>query len=97
METVTIYEYLIEGSEIVKLTYTAEKLKNGGYRFKAGKRKTFRYLYDSDFDIVKNKRVVSFEDNLDKFKHMIIENLKESIKRKEKLLEADKNKLKMLS
>lgn len=83
-ESVIIYEYMITNGKFVK--YIHETKRNGGtFEFKKnGNRRT---VYKYEFDLVKNSRVLLFEDDEEKARQMLVEYYKNQVEKLKKNLD----------
>ena len=89
MEDVIIYEYMITNGKFTK--YIHDTKKNGGV-FEFKKNGNRRAVYKYEFDLVKNSRVLLFEDNEEKARQMLVEYYKNQVEKLKKNLEiAEKN------
>ena len=95
MEKVTIYEYFIDNGELIKLTHNVKKTSNK-YSLKAGKSKHHKTLREDDFNVIKSNRFFSFTDDMEMARSLLIANIEERIRTKEKTLKRDKQTLQNL-
>jgi len=78
METQTIYIYLIRGGTVVQDECACEEYRGGRYRFQ-DKKRNFQTIGKSQLDVCERNRVVSFTDDLPRFREMIIADLEKRI------------------
>lgn len=76
-KTTIIYDYVIENNKIKKYEYEVEEDKKSFYRIK--NKSNQRLIDKSTFDIVIRNRIVSYEDDFEKFKKILIEYQEEKV------------------
>lgn len=83
-DNVIIYEYMISNGKFVK--YIHEAKRNGG-AFEFKKNGNRRAVYKYEFDLVKNNRVLLFEDDEEKARKMLIDYYKNQVEKLKKNLD----------
>ena len=78
MERETIYVYLVRDGKVVQDVCECEVRGKYTYRM-TGRKRNAQIIDVGQLDICERNRVVSFEDNLPKFKQMIIEDYEKKV------------------
>jgi len=82
-----IYVYLIRDGRVVKDVCECSRDEKYKYRLNIyGNKRNRQSILESQLDFCERNRVVSFEDNLPKFRQMLIEDLKKRVENAEKRL-----------
>ena len=77
LKEVTIYEYIIEDKTIKEFEFEAEEAHANFYLVHG--RSGQRYINKDDLNKIYNNRIITFENDLDKYKRMLIEYQEEKV------------------
>lgn len=83
-DNVIVYEYMISNGKFVKYIHKAKR--NGG-TFEFKKNNNRRTVYKYEFNLVKNSRVLLFEDDEEKARKMLVEYYKNQVEKLKKNFE----------
>ena len=95
METKEIYVYAVKNGKVVQEIWDCEEKGKYTYYIKTGKRSK-QIIYDTQLDKCDRNRVVSFIDDLPRFRQLIIHDMEERIKKEETRLKQKKKILKSI-
>lgn len=101
MEEIVLYEYLIDSKKmaIYKNVCVAENIERDTYRARIYRDDKFldrRFIFAGNIDVVKSARIVSQEDDYDKFSKILIDDLEHRINMTREKLEKQEELLRTL-
>lgn len=95
VETIKLFDYVIIDNKINQFTYEVEEQNKGFYLIKKAKNE-HRFVSCNDLDKIAHNRVISKEDNIQKFQKLIIDYQREKVKKYKERYEQQKKVLEEL-
>lgn len=70
MDTIKFYEYMIKDNTIIKTEFEVEEMRKDFYLVES--RWNRRFINKSDFEKIVSNRILSFNDDFDKYARMLL-------------------------